>query len=154
MFIQNVFSILSNNQFKQNNFNSSISEKLDSTLSLYQFSKDEINELYDYVSNNNLNPKLYEILNKHFPIDITRLEVSVFLPSKYFRALCQYTDVDLSFKNNSLLLQFLLSIDYEEASFLIQYKEVKEAFNKEDLAGLVGKDIVDQFIKHKNIKLF
>ena len=152
--MQNILYVLSNKQFKQKSFSESISNKLDDILDLYDLNKDQINEVYDFVSNNKLNPKVYSIINRHYPIDIPRLDLSVYLPSKYFRALCNYSEFDLSFKNNSLLLHFLLSLEFEEACFLMGFESVKNSFDKKNFENLLGKDVVEQFIKIKNISNF
>jgi alanine racemase len=154
MKLQNVYQVLSNQEFKNNEISDNLILKLNNTLSKFSFSPDDINSIYDFVYNNNLDPVTLKYIREHFPITEERLHNSVFIEFNYFKALCQYSNIDLSFNKNSLLFHFLLSMDLEEAEFIFSFKSVRDNFDKEYFLENIDEDIINKFIFIKNINQF
>lgn len=129
-------------------------ERLKNTLKQYLFSEEDFNNIYNFIHINKLNVKWFEIINEYKKIDKALLQQAIFFDINYFKAICQYADLDLSFHDNTLITHFLINEEFEEAIFLYNYPEVKENFDIDYFSEIIGEDSIRKFISLKNIKSF
>lgn len=120
----------------------------------YHFSEDDFYDVYNFIHINKLNIKWYKIIHQFSPINERVLETAVFFDFEYFKAICNYSDIELSFKDNTLITHFLITEELEGAIFLYGFKEIKESFDSNYFSDLVGEDVVNKFLYMKNIKNF
>ena len=120
----------------------------------YQFSEDDFNDIYNFIHINRLNTNWYQIINEYYKIDEKILDRATFFDLEYFKAICKYSNLDLSYNENTLITHFLINQEFEGAVFLYEFKEVRDNFEPEYFSDLVGEDVVNKFMYIKNIKNF
>lgn len=147
MHLQKIYDIISE-------YNDIRVERLRNTLKQYLFSEEDFNDIYNFIHINKLNFKWFEIINEYKKIDQSLLKQSIFFDIQYFKAICKYSNLDLSFNDNTLITHFLINEEFEGAIYLYNYPEVKESFNSDYFSEIVGEDSIKKFISLKNIKNF